>query len=106
MRKCSDLSKFRAAVWGRVRRLRRVHASLIGQDPIKVRAKVGYFVIELDNLVSQALREFVHSALLKARTCSGKRIRTARTFAISSEVSAFIFSVVNEPKYVRIGSPT
>lgn len=90
---------------GRLRRLRLLYAGLPNYAPAARARGIAYFVIELDNAMTQGMREFVHSSMLAARTCSGHRVKTSRKFASPDEVSAHIFSVVNNPGYVRRGSP-
>ncbi|MBY5326530.1 hypothetical protein [Rhizobium leguminosarum] len=62
-------------------------------------------MIELDNLVLSSLRNLAISSLWGARTATGHRISTSRTFGPQDEISAYFLSVANLTKYLRMSSP-
>lgn len=106
MQACSDLGKLRRAVLARVERIRTIFHQIASSSGYDKRIFTSHVVLELDNLVILALREFTVSSLLNARTAEGGRVRTSRRFNSSEEVGAYILSVINTTKYANLGGPT
>ncbi|RWA99916.1 hypothetical protein [Mesorhizobium sp.] len=105
MRPVTDLTKMRVAFNGRLRRIRRVIAStLTGPADDHARA-LAFAVVELDNLVMSAMREFIISSLRGARTATGARVTVTGNFGSADAVGAYVLSIVQAVSFQRLGSP-
>lgn len=104
MRPVSDLAKLHEALTGRLGRLRRLYNA--GADVAVGRPElVPHSVLELDNLVLSAMRVLLISSVRNARTLSGSRVRGGLTVREEEEIAAFVFSVINNEAFRRMGSP-
>jgi hypothetical protein len=105
MRPVSDLEKFHSAVVDRINKIRRIYASHRGSTQRPGPRDFAFCVIELDNLIINALREYAVSSLRSARTKKGKRITSTCIYTSHEEIGAVYLSLINNQKFVRLGSP-
>lgn len=105
MRATTDLVKLHGALANRLLRLRRRFGTLI-ERPLGDRSLViANVIIELDNLILSTLREFMISSLRGARTASGVRVKTNRSFGPEDEISAYVLSVLNDVRFKNLKRP-
>jgi hypothetical protein len=106
MRPTTDLGKFRDAINGRLRRIRKVYSSVSLPLQDSDSRSLAFSIVELDNLVLGGIREFTISTLRRARTAAGYRVSVNQSFGAEGEIAAYMMSVVQNYIYVKMGNPT
>lgn len=89
-------------------RLKRLHDLYNFTSPLpnqQQSLRLAHIAIELDNLNICALREFTISTLRKAKTTGGQRISVNANLGREDEIGAYILSIINNVKYIKLRRP-
>lgn len=105
MRASADLSKLNSSVQYRLDRLLRLYSKITQVPHEENAAIISYIAIELDNLNICVMRELAISTLRSARTISGARISVNCPVEREEEVTAYILSVLNSVRYLKLKQP-
>lgn len=105
MRPVTDLCKIQSAFDARLVRLRRAASEALAAPSARRSAGLCFVVVEFDNLLLAALREFLISSLRQARTTTRRRIYATRIFGDEQEIGAYALSVLSIRSFQNKGSP-
>jgi hypothetical protein len=101
----SDLEKLRLAVIKRSHWLDRLWHAAQPLDWDRRRAVVAFCVLELDNLLVAALRQFTKSSLLCCRTVAGHRVRNTSRVQKPAEAAALVLKELNRKRFEELEEP-
>ena len=105
MNASSDLCKLYTSIKRRLWRFKIIFNSILFGIEYQSRINVSYLIIETDNLIKSAAREFIVSTLLGTRTRNRMRTKTAVSLNSHGEVYAYILSVLNSKKFINANLP-
>jgi len=107
MRAASRLDVIYSVICRRVVFFRECRAKFIADSDRSAGAWGAHVIIELDNLIVSAFREFLVSSNFGARGLSGRWASTAvGPFPTDAHFGAHALSIVNTVRYQNMGSPT